>query len=162
MINIELISPQKTAAIVKSVNDKTGDVVLTAKDVNALPADTHIPSIEGLATVEYVNKKVLEAQAGDIDLSAYATIIYVDEKFNSIEIPEVDLSNHYTKAETDALIPDVSGFALKTDIPEAPDLEPYALKADIPDVTGYQTAEQVEAAITAALGEIGVAEDGEF
>jgi hypothetical protein len=35
---------------VESVNGKTGNVVLTAEDVDALPADTVIPSIEGLAT----------------------------------------------------------------------------------------------------------------
>lgn len=35
---------------VSSVNSKTGDVVLTASDVGALPDTTEIPSIEGLAT----------------------------------------------------------------------------------------------------------------
>ena len=34
-------------------------------------------------------------------------------------------------------VPDVSGFALKTDIPATPNLEPYALKTDIPDVSGF-------------------------
>jgi len=106
MINIELISPQKTKEFVVSVNGKVGEVKLNAADVGALPADTHIPSIEGLATV-----------------------IYVDQQIKAI--PKVDLTD-------------------------------YALKTEIPDVSGYQTAEQVEAAITAALGEIGVAEDGEF
>ena len=48
----------------------------------------------------------------------------------------VDLSNYYTKAEVDALIPDVSGFALKT---------------EIPDVSGYQTEAQVIALIQANM-----------
>ena len=58
----------------------------------------------------------------------------------------VDLSNYYTKAETEALIPDVSGFATKdyvdnavNNIPEV-DLSGYALKSEIPDVSGFLTA----------------------
>lgn len=43
---------------VTSVNEKTGNVVLTASDVGALPDTTEIPSIEGLATETYVNEKV--------------------------------------------------------------------------------------------------------
>ena len=58
----------------------------------------------------------------------------------------VDLSNYYTKAQVDALIPDVSGFATKdyvdnavNNIPEV-DLSGYALKSEIPDVSGFLTA----------------------
>ena len=75
----------------------------------------------------------------------------------------VDLSNYYTKTEVNALIPDTSGFALKSEIPdvskfiteipaeyvteaelnakgyltEHQSLEGYALKTDIPDVSGF-------------------------
>lgn len=48
----------------------------------------------------------------------------------------------------------IEPYAKKTDIPEQPDLSGYALKTDIPDVSGYQTAEQVQAAINEALGVI--------
>ena len=48
----------------------------------------------------------------------------------------IDLSNYYTKAEVDAKIPDVSGFALKT---------------EIPDVSVYQTETQVIALIQANM-----------
>ena len=41
-----------------SVNGKTGNVLLTAADVGALPDTTEIPSIEGLATEEYVNTQI--------------------------------------------------------------------------------------------------------
>ena len=64
----------------------------------------------------------------------------------------VDLSNYYTKAQVDALIPDVSGFALKTDIP---DVSGYALKSEIPDVSGFITeipAEYVTDSELAAKG----------
>ena len=68
-----------------------------------------------------------------------------------------DLSNYYTKSEVDALIPDVSGFALKSEIPSIEglaseayvdekiaaipevDLSGYALKTEIPDVSGFIT-----------------------
>lgn len=43
---------------VSSVNGKTGAVQLTASDVGALPVDTVIPSVAGLATEEYVNNAV--------------------------------------------------------------------------------------------------------
>lgn len=43
---------------VDSVNGKTGEVVLTAEDVGALPADTVIPSTSGLATETYVDNKI--------------------------------------------------------------------------------------------------------
>lgn len=99
----------------------------------------------------------------------------------------VDLSNYYTKSETEtkiqeaqpdlsgyalkAEIPDVSNFATKDEIPEPQDLSGYALKSEIPDVSGfalkseipdvseYQTADDVAAAINEALG---VIENGSY
>lgn len=41
---------------VTSVNGMTGNVNLTAQDVGALPVDTYIPSIEGLATEEQLQQ----------------------------------------------------------------------------------------------------------
>ena len=65
----------------------------------------------------------------------------------------VDLSNYYTKAETEALIPDVSGFITgseaDTKISTAVSLAEervdckvgrYALKTEIPDVSGFITS----------------------
>lgn len=146
---------------VESVNGKTGAVELTAEDVGALPADTVLPDTTGLATEKYVDEKIQEAQlsGGDVevDLSNYYTKSETDEKIkaavDAIEIPEAgetDLSNYYTKSEVDALIP------------AAPDLSNYALKTEIPDVSAYQTAEQVQAAITSALGNIANAEEGAY
>lgn len=43
---------------VDSVNGKTGEVVLTAEDVGALPANTVIPSTTGLASESYVDDKI--------------------------------------------------------------------------------------------------------
>ena len=80
----------------------------------------------------------------------------------------VDLSNYYTKAQVDALIPDVSGFI--TEIPseyvtetelnakgyltEHQSLAGYAKITDIPDVSGFQTEAQVNTLINNALGVI--------
>lgn len=65
----------------------------------------------------------------------------------------VDLSNYYTKAETEALIPDVSGFItgseadtkISTAVSLAEErvdfkLGSYALKTEIPDVSGFITS----------------------
>ena len=60
-------------------------------------------------------------------------------------VQKADLTNYYTKDETDAAIdvaieaipePDLSGYALKTDIPS---LDGYAKTSDIPDVSGFIT-----------------------
>ena len=51
-----------------------------------------IPSTEGFATEEFVNKKIAEAELADKD---------------------IDLDAYYTKTEVDALIPDVDEFATK-------------------------------------------------
>lgn len=98
---------------------------------------------------------------GDADGVSFATVEYVDAAVANIEIPETDLSNYYNKSEVDALIPeevDMSGYALKTDIP---DVSSYTTMSAV-EAKGYQTAAEVDAAITLALGAITNAEDGEY
>ena len=65
---------------------------------------------------------LIDTAVQNIDLSSYATKVelenydtseQVDAKINAIEIPEVDLSDYAKKSD----IPDVSGYALKTQIP---------------------------------------------
>lgn len=48
----------------RKINNKSlaSDITLTAADVGALPANTAIPSIEGLATEKYVNDEVIKAK----------------------------------------------------------------------------------------------------
>lgn len=153
--------------------------------------------LTGYATETYVDDAIAQAKldGSDIDLSEYAktadlatvattgnyndltnlptipsttglaTEEYVDNAVNNI-----DLTDYYNKSEVDALIPDTTGFALKTEIP---DVSGYALKTDIPDTSnfttmsaveakGYQTASDVETAINTALSAIGVAEEGAY
>lgn len=213
MIQIEFINPIKNAErVVNSVNGMTGEVIL------------NIPSVEGLASKEYVERRVAEVQlGGEVDLTVYATKDYVDDmiaemaengilepyatkeqvaadhytknevytkdevevkykayvqaELSEFEVPMPDLSDYYTKSETDAKITEVvnaipevdfTGYATEEYVRQAveaipqPDLTAYALKTDIPDVSGYQTAEQVQTAITEALGAIGVAEEGAY
>ena len=56
---------------------------------------------------------------------------------------QVDLSNYYTKNETNAAIE-----AAK------PDLSGYALKTEIPDTSGFTTEARVNELINTALGVI--------
>lgn len=79
------VSDQIDAAIddiafpVTSVNSKTGAVTLTAADVGALPADTSIPSIEGLATEQYVNDAV-KNKVDAVDGKGLSSNDYTDEE----------------------------------------------------------------------------------
>ena len=112
-------------------------------------------------------------------MTGYATEQFVKDKIAEAQLSggDVDLSNYYTKSEVDKKIEDIEltpGPEGKPGQDGAPgkDGEDYVLteadKAEIaglvevPDVSGFQTAEQVQAAITQALGEIGVAEEGAF
>ena len=90
-----------------------------------------------LATKEYVDEAIKSVPGAD--LTGYATEQYVTDAIAAIDIPETDLTNYYTKEEVDNKIPNLEGYALKT---------------DIPDVTAFQTEEQVNALIAASIGEI--------
>lgn len=84
-----------------------------------------------------------------------ASDIITQEKLEeALESIEVDLTDYYTKEQVNEAIANI-------DIPEV-DLSSYATKEEIPDVSGFQTAEQVQTAITTALSAIGVAEEGAY
>ena len=77
----------------------------TKTETNAL-----IPDTAGLASEDFVNQKIAEAQlggsGGDIDLSIYYTKTETDNAINDAigALEETDLSNYYTKTETDSAI----------------------------------------------------------
>lgn len=195
MIDINFVNP--TGGLVKSVNGKTGKVVLTAYDVAGAVTEEYVSAkiaeakLDGVgvdltayATKEYVAKKIneidipevevdltnyytknetdyainaaiegLEIPEAEVDLTNYYTKEEVDTKFDNLVIPEggeVNLENYYTKSEVNALIPDVSGYALKTEIP---DVSGYTTMSAV-EGKGYQTADQVNALITTAIGKI--------
>ena len=62
----DYLAEHPIAGNIVSVNGKTGEVVLTASDVGALPADTEIPSIAGLASTEYVDNAIANIPAPDL------------------------------------------------------------------------------------------------
>ena len=87
-------------------------------------------------TKEEVNNLIENVK---VDLTGYATEDYVKQEIAAI--PEVDLSNYYSKTEIDNQV--------------------STLESDITTINnaGYQTAEQVNAAINEALG---VIENGSY
>ena len=62
----DYLTQHPIAGNIVSVNGQTGEVVLTASDVGALPADTEIPSIAGLASTEYVDNAIANIPAPDL------------------------------------------------------------------------------------------------
>ena len=62
----DYLAEHPIAGNIVSVNGQTGEVVLTASDVGALPADTEIPSIAGLASTEYVDNAIANIPAPDL------------------------------------------------------------------------------------------------
>ena len=81
----------------RKINDKplTSDIILTAADVKALPANTPIPSIEGLATETYVDNKIA-------NLNVSGAVTSVNGKTGAVTLTAADVkaatSNDITNA----------------------------------------------------------------
>ena len=182
---INFVSPgvggSSSKSAVKSVNGRTGDVVLTAEDVKALPEDTYIPSLEGYATEEYVDNTVQNLELEnyytktevdeavknvEVDLTGYATEEYVLDAVEGLEGPrgpqgpkgEPGTSGIHVGSneptDEDMLIwidlegtPDgnlaTMGYVDRAIADAAPDLSPYALKTEIPSTSGLATESYV-------------------
>lgn len=85
----------------------------------------------------------------------YATEQYVDDAIANLDIgggSDFDAENYYTKAEVDTALEE---YAKKN---ELPNVSIYATKAEIANA-GYQTAADVNAAITLAFSTLGIAEE---
>lgn len=65
--------------------------IYTASEVGALPADTDIPSTDGLASEDFVNNAIANAQLGG----------------------DADLSNYYTKSEVNEVVPSLINYRWK-------------------------------------------------
>ena len=106
-----------------------------------------------LATKSYVDEAIKSVPGAD--LTGYATEKYVDDAIAAINIPETDLTNYYTKAEVDNKIPNLEEYATETYVVDtvAANLKNYYTAAQV-DEKGYQTEEQVNTLISAAIGEI--------
>lgn len=155
---------------VNAVEENVGQIVDEYLKENPIDVD-----LTGYATEKYVDDAVANIEV-DVDLSGYATEKYVDDAVADVD---VDLTGYATEEYVNnaiANVPSATGGECCVHVgPEAPtkdyqtlwvdtdaDAPEFALKSDIPDVSKYQTAAQVEAAITAALNEIGVAEEGAY
>ena len=67
-----------------------------------------IPSVDGLASVEFVEEAIASIEHPTTDLSGLATEVYVDEKITAIEHPTVDLTGLASEAYVDEAIAAVS------------------------------------------------------
>ena len=97
-------------------------------------------------------------QLDSYDITVLAGFSPSGVKTNVGEAFQYIKNNYYKKTEVDGLIPDTSTFALKTDIP---DVSGFTTMTAV-EAKGYQTEAQVNALITAALGNIAVAEEGSY
>ena len=143
-----------------------GDLV-TAEELTTAIAAIPAVDLSSFATSTAVADAIAQAIAAipAVDLSGYATTqavaVAIGEAVGSI--PSIDLSP-YAKTEDvfEAIsqaveaIPslDLSAYAKTADLPVIPDHSDFALRADIPDVSVFQTAENVTAAITAAAPDL--------
>ena len=132
MIQIEFINPIKNAErVVNSVNGQCGDVILD------------IPSVEGLASEDYVERRVAEVQlGGEVDLSTYATKDYVDGMMAEMgesgilkpyATKEQVAADHYTKNEV--YTKDEVEIKYKSYV----QAELAEFEAPMPDLDGYAT-----------------------
>lgn len=118
------------------------------QDLSEYAKKSELPTVDGLASEEFVIKKIAEAELADqdVDLSAYYTKSEVDAlipevptKVSELEndasyitaadVPETDLSNYYNKTETENVIA------------EAVD----AIEHPTVDLSGYTTKDYVAA-----------------
>ena len=133
--------------------------------MNSLTGELNYTSIGrtvDINTDDYYTKAETDNAIKEVEtqLKDYAKISYVNEQILNIKIPDVDLSDYYTKEEVNGLIPDTTGFALKTEIP---DVSGFALKTEIPDTTGFVTEERVLELIEEhGGGNLPASEEGEF
>lgn len=121
--------------------------------MNSLTGELNYTSIGrtvDINTDDYYTKAETDNAIKEVEtqLKDYAKISYVNEQILNIKIPDVDLSDYYTKEEVNGLIPDTTGFALKT---------------EIPDTTGFVSEERVLELIEEhGGGNLPASEEGEF
>lgn len=131
---------------------ETGATEEEVAQINKNTADIQEIQSKGYATEKYVDDAI--AAIPEVDLTPYATKKYVDDAVSNIDIPDVDLSNYATKEDTKKLADDIRANWQA--------IEKNTLDIKNIQEAGYQTAAEVETAITNALDAIGVAEEGAY
>lgn len=180
----EILNYETLANEIKEVKENIGASIQDYLKENPISVDLSdyakkedIPSTAGLATEEYVNNKVQGLASTDYvdqaiaavpqpDLREYITNKELEDKakyFEQLIMFKVSQKGYQTAEEVNSKISN-AGFATEEYVNNAiaaipaPDLSNYATKEEIPDVSAFQTAAQVNTAISNALNAIGVAE----
>ena len=180
----EILNYETLANEIKEVKENIGASIQDYLKENPVSVDLSdyakkedIPSTAGLATEEYVNNKVQGLASTDYvdqaiaaipapDLSDYITNKELEDNaknFANLIMFRVRQEGYQTAEEVDSKISN-AGLATERYVNDAiaaipaPDLSNYATKEEIPDVSAFQTAAQVNTAISNALNAIGVAE----
>lgn len=101
------------------------------------------PDLTGYAKTADVNKE-LDTKADKTALENYALKSDITQPDLSAYAKVTALENYATKQALDAYalktdLPDLTGYAKKTDLPAPVDLTGYAKKADLPDISGLET-----------------------
>ena len=128
-INIDLSSYATKEELTNAIN---------SIDLSAYALKTEIPSLDGLATTEYVDNAIANVPSGG----------------------NVDLSNYYTKAETNALIPSLEGYATEEYVSTAINSIPAT------DLSNYYTKDEtyskteVDTLVANSGGSSGSGEEG--
>ena len=124
----------------KADKDHTHSQYLTEhQDLSEYAKKSELPSIEGLASEDYVNNaisniEIPEAPTKVSDLTndiGYITLA---------DVPEADLSNYYNKAEAETLVNEAIASIEHPTV----DLTDYAKKSEIPSVEGLATEDFVK------------------
>lgn len=151
-LNLRSKNPQYTeieATYYKNVGTAIEEIEQAMSEIDVLNTDKFLTQDD----VDEVIKKGIPLAATYFPTKEYAESTYAKKS----DIPNV--SEYATKGYVDAKMGDIDlgAYATEQFVYEqisGIDLGIYALKTDIPDVTKYQTAEQVAAAINQALGVI--------
>lgn len=168
------VSDEKIESAVKGYLDENPvEVDLTGYATEQFVKD----SIEAIPEVD-LSDYAKKTDIPNVDLTGYATEDFVKQEIAQAQLggegAEVDLTNYYTKSEVDTKIENIELTPGPQGEPgkDGQDGQDYVLtdedKAEIagmvevPDVSGFQTADDVQTAISQALGEIGVAEEGAY
>lgn len=130
-IPIEREPVEVTAGAVDSVNGKTGDVWLTAEDVEALPEDTFIP--EKTSQLENdsnfaTSDDVAQAVAGKQNALTEAQLDAVNSGIDSTKVAQIDTNTDNISAETTA--------REQADIGLQGQIDAISASSDVTDIVG--------------------------
>ncbi len=139
-------------------------------DINQRIDGIVVPDLTGYATESFVTEKISEIDIPSTEGLATETFVHEMIAKAELEDKEADLEAYYTKDQVDALIPDVSNFATKDELPSTEgfattdyvdgkiaEVTPptnvseltndagYITTDDLPDTSAFITREEVEA-----------------